>query len=73
MIDFEKWDKIVDDFGIYCGKKKVRVTCTDGNVYEEMCDGYGEEEDSNGDNGWAVWTVNRIFTREMVEKIEFLD
>ena len=34
MIDFETWDKAVDDFDTYCGKKKARVTCVDGNVYE---------------------------------------
>lgn len=73
MIDFETWDKAVDDFDTYCGKKKARVTCVDGSVYEGVCNGYYEDEDSNGDAVWAISLKVIKFIQEDVEKIEFLD
>ncbi len=73
MIDFETWDKAVDDFDMYCGQKKARVTCVDGNVYEGLCDGYYEDEDSKGNAVWAIALGARKFIQEYVEKIEFLD
>ena len=73
MISFEKWDKWVDDFDTYWGKRKARVTCVDGSQYEGICNGYGEEEDSNGDNVWGIILGARGFIQEQVEKIEFID
>lgn len=73
MIDFKTWDKAVDDFDAYCGKKKARVICVDGNVYEGICNGYYEDEDSKGNAVWAISLKTRKFIQEMVEKIEFLD
>jgi len=73
MIDFETWDKAVDDFDTYCGKKKARVTCVDGNVYEGICDGYYEDEDSQENAVWAISLGMRKFIQENVEKIEFLE
>ena len=35
MISFEKWNKAVDDADAFYKKKKVRVTTTDGTVYDD--------------------------------------
>ena len=72
MLDIEKWNKIIDYFGDNKGKK-VKIFCIDGNVYDGIVDGYGADDDSNGNSVWAIWTQNRIFLREYVEKIEFID
>lgn len=72
MYDVKDWNKIVVFFGDNIGKR-VKITVTNGDVFDGLTDGYGEEEDSNGETVPAIWTKNRIFTREMVKKIEFLD
>lgn len=54
MISFEKWNKAVDDADAFYKKKKVRVTKTDGTVYEGLCMGYHEDEDSNEVACWAI-------------------
>lgn len=71
MIDIEQWNKTVDYFGENRGKK-VRIICNDGASYEDIIDGYGEDEDSNGEAVWALWTQNMIFLREKVKEIEIL-
>lgn len=73
MIDFEKWDKAVDDANTFYKKKKVRVTETDGTVFEGLCGGYCEDEDSNEIACWAISAGGRKFLQEDVEKIEFVD
>ncbi|MGN0604814.1 MAG: hypothetical protein ACI4I2_12635 [Oscillospiraceae bacterium] len=73
MIDFEKWDKAVDDANTFCKKKKVRVTETDGTIYEGLCMGYHEDEDSNELACWAISVGGRSFLQEDVESIEFID
>lgn len=88
MIDDKTWDKFVDDFDTYRGKKKVSITNTNGDTYEGICNGYVEDEDSKGDSVWAICikcgeyfddkeskviTYGRRFTQEMVDKIEFLN
>ena len=73
MIDFETWDKAVDDFDTYYKKKHARITCVDGKVYEGICNGYYEEENSKGEGVWGIGLGMRIFIQEDVEKIEFLD
>ena len=73
MIDFETWDKAVNDFDTYYKKKHARITCVDGEVYEGLCDGYYEEEDSKGEGCWGIGLGVMIFKQEEVEKIEFLD
>ena len=73
MIDFETWDKAVDDCDTYYKKKHARVTCVDGEVYEGICRGYHEDDDSNGNSVWAIMVGMMSFIQEEVEKIEFLD
>ena len=73
MIDFETYDKAVDDFDTYYNKKRARVTCVDGEVYEDICKGYVEDDDSNGNSVWAIILGMRKFIQEDVEKNEFLD
>lgn len=73
MIEFEKWEKIIDYSVIYRRERKLRVKCLDGEIYEGLCDGYFEEEDSNGDNVYALGVGARIFLQEEVRSIEFID
>ncbi len=73
MIDFETWDKAVDDFDTYYGIKKARITCIDGKVYEGICNGYYEDEDTKGNAVWAISLGIIKFIQEDVEKIDFID
>ena len=73
MIDFKTWDKAVDYFDTYYNQKRARITCVDGEVYEGICGGYEEDEDSKGNAVWAIIIGMRLFIQEQVEKIEFLD
>ena len=72
MISFEKWNKAVDDADSFYKKKKVRVTTTDGTVYEGICMGYHEDEDSNEVACWAIGVGGYKFLQEDVEEIEFI-
>lgn len=73
MISFEEWDKAVDYSYDNWDKKRLRVTFTDGEEYIGICKGYTEEEDSRGDNVYAIICGMISFIQEQVEKIEFLD
>lgn len=73
MISFEKWDKAVDDSDAFYKKKKVKVTGIDGTIYEGLCMGYHEDEDSNGNACWAISVGGYKFLQEDVNEIEFID
>lgn len=51
----------------------MRIKCVNGRVYYGTCDGDYEEEDSKGNNVYAIGTENRIFIQEQVEDVEFPD
>ena len=72
MISFEEWNKAVDDADTFYDKKVIRVTEVDGTVFEGLCGGYVEDEDSNENACWAIIVGWRKYLQENVEKIEFL-
>lgn len=73
MIAFDEWDKWVDYCYDYWGKGKIRVTRIDGSQYEGVCEGYSEEEDSNGYNVYSICVGSYIFIQEQVKKIELVN
>lgn len=75
MISLKDWINIVGTFE----GKRAKVFCVDGTVYEGIGGPDCEEEDSDGDNVYAITldlpnqSSGMIFIQEDVEKIEFLD
>lgn len=73
MISSADWDKAILDSNKYYQKKSVRITETNGNIFEGICGAYDEDEDESGEICWAINVGWRKFLQKDVEEIEFID